>query len=170
MKYVIMGHSGSGKSTLAKKISDFYNYPLLYLDCVHFLPNWKDRDKDEASNIIKDFMNNNESWVIDGNYFDLMFDERVKNADKIIILYFNRISCLLRAYKRYFKYKGKVRDSMTQGCEETMDFEFIKWILYEGRTKNRMSKFKDIEKTYKDKIIIIKNQKELNKYIEDNIK
>ena len=45
MKIAIIGYSGSGKSTLAKKISEKYNYPLLYLDTVNFEANWKERNK-----------------------------------------------------------------------------------------------------------------------------
>ncbi len=36
MKITVMGFSGSGKSTLAKQLSEFYDIPLLYLDCVNF--------------------------------------------------------------------------------------------------------------------------------------
>ena len=59
MKYLVMGHSGSGKSSLAKLISETKNIPLLYLDCVHFLSDWKARSDDEAREIIKDFVNKN---------------------------------------------------------------------------------------------------------------
>ena len=77
MKYLVMGHSGSGKSSLAKLISDSYNIPLMYLDCVHFSSNWNSRNDEEAISILKKFMDENESWVIDGNYFRFILDERV---------------------------------------------------------------------------------------------
>ena len=170
MKYLVMGHSGSGKSSLAKLISDSYNIPLMYLDCVHFSSNWNSRNDEEAISILKKFMDENESWVIDGNYFRFILDERIKEADKIVVLLFNRFTCLLRAYKRYFNYKGKIRESIAPGCYETMDFEFIKWILFEGRTKKRMKVFKDIINNNKDKVVIIKNQKELDKFIEKECK
>ena len=144
MRYLVMGHSGSGKSSLAKTISEIKNIPLLYLDCVHFLSDWKARSDEEAKEIIKDFMNKNDSWVIDGNYFRFNLEDRINKADAIIYLDFNRISCLIRAYKRYFKYKGKYRESISKGCYETMDLEFISWILKDGRTKERMNKFKEI--------------------------
>ena len=38
MKIAIIGYSGSGKSTLARKLSDFYNVPILHLDTVEFCP------------------------------------------------------------------------------------------------------------------------------------
>lgn len=165
MKYLVMGHSGSGKSSLTKLISEIKHIPLLYLDCVHFESDWKARNDEEARKIVKDFMDKNESWVIDGNYFKFELEERVKQANVIVYLNFNRISCLIRAYKRYFKYKGKERESISKGCYETMDAEFISWILKEGRTKERINKFNEIVKTPNKIIVVIKNQKELNKFI-----
>lgn len=165
MKYLVMGHSGSGKSSLAKTISEIKHIPLLYLDCVHFLSDWKARSDDEARKMVEEFMKNNDSWVIDGNYFRFNLEERVEQADVIVYLNFNRINCLIRAYKRYFKYKGKGRESISQGCYETMDLEFISWILKDGRTKERMNKFKEIINRKDKKIYIIKNQKQLDDFI-----
>lgn len=165
MKYLVMGHSGSGKSSLTKLISEIKHIPLLYLDCVHFIVDWKARDDEEARKIVKDFLDNNDSWVIDGNYFKFELEERVKQADTIIYLNFNRINCLIRAYKRYFKYKGKERESISKGCYETMDKEFISWILRDGRTKERLDKFNEIINTKNKEIVVIKNQKELDAYI-----
>lgn len=165
MKYLVMGHSGSGKSTLTKLISEIKHIPLLYLDCVHFESDWKARDDEQAKKIVKKFLNSNDSWVIDGNYFKFELEERVKQADVIIYLNFNRIECLIRAYKRYFKYKGKERESISKGCYETMDNEFIGWILKDGRSKKRIEKFNEIIKTPNKQIVVIKNQKQLDKFI-----
>lgn len=165
MKYLVMGHSGSGKSSLAKLISEIKRIPLLYLDCVHFESDWKAREDEEARKIVKEFIDSNDSWVIDGNYFKFELEERVKQADTIIYLDFNRINCLIRAYKRYFKYKGKYRESISKGCYETMDAEFIGWILKDGRTKERLKKFNEIINTKNKKVYVLKNQKDLDNYI-----
>ena len=110
-------------------------------------------------------MNKNESWVMDGNYFKLELEERIKQADVIVYLNFNRINCLIRAYKRFFKYKGKYRESISKGCYETMDREFISWILKDGRTKERMSQFNEIIHSDGKEVFILRNQKELNTFI-----
>lgn len=162
-----MGHSGSGKSTLAKLISEIKNLPLLYLDCVHFEKDWKSRNDEEAKKIINDFINSNQSWVIDGNYFKLEFEERIKQADTIVYLNFGRINCLFRAYKRYFKYKGRKRESISEGCYETMDKEFISWILYEGRTKERLKRFDEVIRLKDKKVYVLKNQKDLDGFINE---
>ena len=99
MKIAIMGFSGSGKSTLAKQLSELYGIPLLSLDCVNFRENWAERDRDECKKMVNTFMQN-ESWVIDGNYREMLQAERLEQADKIIILQYNRFVCMKGAFKR----------------------------------------------------------------------
>lgn len=171
MKISIIGYSGSGKSTLASKLGVFYDVPVLYLDKVQFLPNWVDRDDEEAKKIIKDFLNNNQDgWVIDGNYIKRNLEERLSQSDKIIFLNFNRFICFYRALKRRIIYKGKSRESMTMGCDEKFDYSFMKWILIDGRTKQRKQSYENIKNTYKEKFIEIKNQKQLDEFVDSIIK
>ena len=171
MKISIVGYSGSGKSTLASKLGVFYDVPVLYLDKVQFLPNWIDRDEQEAKDIIKKFLDDNQNgWIIDGNYIKRHLDERLSQSDKIIFLNFNRFVCFFRALKRRIIYKGKSRESMTIGCDEKFDYSFMKWILIDGRTKQRKEKYLEIKNTYKDKFIEIKNQKQLDEFVDSIIK
>lgn len=161
MKISIIGHSGTGKSTLAKAISLAYDLPLLYMDCVHFLPGWNKREVSEEIKAVGKFLKDNDDWVIDGSYFKVLLEERLEKADKIILLDFNRFSCLYRAYKRSIKYKNKPRESMAPGCDEVIDFDFIKHILFER--KKDFEIYKGIENKYKEKIVVIKNQRQLDK-------
>lgn len=170
MKVMIIGYSGSGKSTLAKLIAEKYNLPLLYLDKVQFIENWETRDKQEALKIVKNFLDKNQDgWVIDGNYSKRYFEQRALEANQIIFMNFNRFNCFYRAFKRSKIYKGKARESITQGCEEKFDFEFMKWILFSGRSKTIKQNFNNIKKNYKEKLIEIKNQRQLDQYIRNNL-
>jgi len=164
MKIAILGYSGSGKSTLAKYISNEYNLPLLYLDTLHWLPGWKERDNDEEIKFMKDFLDKNESWVIDGNYSQILRERRLEEADMIIFLNFNRFSCLNRAIKRKKEFNGKSRDSLTPGCTEKIDISFVWWILFQGRTFKIRNKYKEFSKKYASKFVTIKNQKQLDKF------
>lgn len=168
MKIAIMGFSGSGKSTLAKYLSEFYSIPLLYLDCVNFKENWELRNRDECREIVAEFMKN-ESWVIDGNYSEFYQQERISQADIIIILQYNRFVCIHGAFKRNIDYKGKVRESISSGCMERMDPEFFLWIIYKQYSKARKQKFRSIKNKYPDKTIILKSRKQLSDYL-DNLK
>lgn len=121
MKTAICGYSGSGKSTLARRIGEIEQVPVLYLDTVQFVANWQERDRDEARSIVRAFMKQ-ENWVIDGNYTNFFYQERMEAADRILILVFNRFTCLYRAFKRYFRYRNQTRESMAEGCKEKNRF------------------------------------------------
>ncbi|MBE6943627.1 MAG: DNA topology modulation protein [Ruminococcaceae bacterium] len=165
MKIAIMGYSGSGKSTLARKLVEKYNIPVLHFDAVQFLPGWEIRSQEEKEKMTEAFMDSNDAWVIDGNYSKLSFDRRVEEADEIVILLFNRFSCLYRAWRRSIVYKGKTRPDMGEGCKEKYDLEFMKWILWKGRSKKTRDLYKSVITKYGDKVAIIRNQKQLDAYI-----
>lgn len=164
MKIMIIGYSGSGKSTLASKLGKKYNLKPLFLDTVHWLPNWVERDFEDEKRIVEEYLNSNDNWLIDGNYSKLSYKRRLEESDLIILMQFNRFVCLKRALIRKRKYKNKTRESITDGCIEKVDLEFIWWILYKGRDKKKRLNYENIKKTYANKIVIIKNQKELDRY------
>lgn len=163
MKIAIMGYSGSGKSTLARELAEIYSADILHFDTVQFLPNWEVRNLDEKKKITEEFMDTHESWIIDGNYSKLFYERRIEEADWIILLLFNRFDCFRRAYKRYLKYKNTSRPDMTAGCNEKFDFEFMKWILWEGRKKSAKERYKKVISQYGNKTFVIKNQKQLDR-------
>jgi len=165
MKIAIIGYSGAGKSTLAKTLATHYNTALLYLDKAHYQSGWIERDNQEALKMVEEFLDNNNTWVIDGNYSKRYFTRRMFEADTIIFLNYNRFYCLFKAIQRSKQYKNQTRESMSDGCIEKMDFEFIKWILIDGRSSRKRYWYKQIKQDYKDKLIEFKNVKQLNAYL-----
>ncbi len=166
MKIAIVGYSGSGKSTLAWELARKYQTDVLHLDTVQFLPDWKIRSDEEKKKITENFLDTHDSWIIDGNYSKLFYERRMEEADKIILLLFHRFSCLYRAYLRYIKYKNTTRPDMAEDCKEKFDFAFVKWILWEGRGKSAKERYKGLISKYGDKAVVIKNQKQLDHYMQ----
>lgn len=166
MKIAIMGYSGSGKSTLARSLGEYYHADVLHFDAVQFLPGWEIRDEEEKKQITEAFMNSHDSWVIDGNYSKLSFDRRVDEADLIILMLFKPLTCLGRVIRRYIKYKNQTRPDMGEGCTEKIDWEFVWWVLYAGRKKKTRERYKSIQIRYPEKTVVIRNQKELDKWME----
>ncbi len=166
MKIAIIGYSGSGKSTLARNLGTLLQLDVLHFDAVQFLPGWKIRTDEEKKKITKEFLDIHDAWVIDGNYSKLFYERRMAEADIIIIILFNRFSCLYRVVRRYIKYKGTTRPDMGVGCNEKLDWEFIKWILHDQRTKQAKSRYVQVYSQYREKVIIVKNQRQLDKCLE----
>ena len=166
MKIAILGYSGSGKSTLARKLGEYYGCEVLHFDAVQFLPKWEIRSQEEKASITKEFLDTHESWVIDGNYSKLYYDQRMKEADSIIMMLFNRFNCLYRVTKRYLKYRNQTRPDMGEGCNEKLYWEFIWWVLRNGRKKHTKERYRRITEQYQAKTVIIRNQKQLDKWIE----
>ena len=165
MKIAIIGYSGAGKSTLARALGERYGIPVLHFDRVHWAPGWQERDKSEAHRIAHEFMEQSE-WVIDGNYRKYEYQRRMEEADTIIFLDFPRLNCFFRAWKRYFHYRGRTREDMTEDCPEKMDPEFMQWILWKQRTKEKKEEFRQLLAKYSDKAVVLRSQKEIDRYLE----
>ena len=169
MKIQVCGFSASGKSTFSKALAKHYNTKVLHLDTIHFGPNWQIISYSEMSIKIEEFLKENDSWVIDGNYKNAS-PERFEECDLLFYFDFNRFTCIWNAYKRYRKYKNTSRDDMAEGCEETLDWAFITWILFRSRTKRRVNYFKNLGKIYQNKFVVFKNHKEVDKFLENLLK
>ena len=166
MKISILGHSGSGKSTLAKKLAAHYNIPVLHLDTVQFLPNWVERPLDEKTQIVQNYLDTHDQWVIEGNYSKLHQARRLHESDLIIVMLFNRWDSLKRVTKRYFQYRGSTRSDMTQGCNEKLDLEFIKWVLIYGRSKEKLDKFNRIIEENRGKVVVLRKQEDIDRFLD----
>lgn len=165
MKIAVMGYSGSGKSTLARKLGEMYGIEVLHLDTVHWLPGWQARPDAEKKEILSQFMDTHDSWVIDGNYQKQFYARRLEEADLIVLMLFNRFSCYFRARKRLRMYRGKSRPDMTEGCNEKVDAEFTKWILFDGRNAQKRRNYQEIKKRYAEKTVVLRKQRDTDRYL-----
>lgn len=165
MKTAIIGYSGAGKSTLAGRLAGYYGCPVLYLDRVQFEPGWKERDREEARGIVKEFMDREQAWVIDGTYSGFWQERRLAEADWILFFDFSRWRCLYQALKRYVGNRGIVRESAADGCAEKIDLEFILWILRDGRTRERRARFEKIRETYPEKTVVFRSHRDVNRWL-----
>lgn len=166
MKIAIIGYSGSGKSTLASELSSIYKIPLLHMDKISFYANWVEKEDDKRKEGFKEFINQNpDNWVIDGNYTHIYHNERMEEADLIIFMNFNRFTCYFSALKRAIKYRNKHRESAPENCREKFSLDFQWWILHDGRTKHRKKRYYKVIHLYPNKVMILKNRKEVNRYL-----
>ncbi len=165
MKIAIIGYSGAGKSTLARALGERYRAEVLHLDSVHFLPGWEERKLEDEQKIVSDFLDGHDAWVIEGNYTKLSYERRLEEADRIIMMLFNRFACLFRVTKRYKRYRNQTRPDMGEGCNEKLDGAFVAWVLWKSRRKAARDRYKRWQKLYADKVIVLKNQKQLDAFM-----
>lgn len=162
MKIAILGFSGSGKSTLAQTLGEITGAAVLHLDTVQFLSGWKERPLTEKQRLVEEFLDSHDAWVIDGNYTKLSFDRRLEEADQIWILLFNRVTRFWRVCRRYRRYRGKRRPDMAEGCSEKLDWDFARWVLWDGCTPEKNQRMRDIVRQYPEKSHLLENQRQVD--------
>ena len=159
----IVGGSGSGKSTLCNILSKELNLPAIHLDAINYKPNWVEIDKEERDKIISN-KSEEDKWIIDGNY-NTTLQERFDKADLIIWLDYSTIKQLKGVIKRYLKTYNKERPEIP-GCKERLDFTFIKYVLTYNK-KKRPVIVEYLKNMPKEKVLVFKRQKDLNKWLKE---
>lgn len=167
MKIAIIGHSGSGKSTLARRLGEALDLPVLHLDSVQFLPGWQERPREEQTAIVEAFLDQQDRWVIDGNYTRVAFGRRMAEADRILLLDFPRRVCLPRVIRRWRRYRGQTRPDMGEGCPEKIDAEFLRWVLWKGRAKKKRAKWDELARQYPDKLIRLTRPRQVDDLVKE---
>ena len=157
-KAIIIGCPGAGKSTFARILSDKTHLPLYYLDMLWHKPDRTTVDRITFDKKLKK-ITLKDKWIIDGNYAKFCQERRLEEADLIVFMDYTRRICLWQAVKRYLEYRDKTRESMAEGCREKIDWEFVKWILRDGRDENHS--YRSIKARYPHKTLVVRNRKQL---------
>jgi adenylate kinase family enzyme len=161
-RIAIIGSGGSGKSTMARRIGETLDIHVYHLDELFWKPGWVGTSKVEQRNIQNELVKQ-PKWIVDGNYGGTM-DIRLDAADTIIFLDIPRIICLYRIIKRRIHYRNKPRPDMAEGCEERLDFNFIKWVWnYPKEKKPEILAKLAVQKN--KKIIVFFSPKEVEKFL-----
>jgi adenylate kinase family enzyme len=161
---VIGVSAGAGKSTFARRLGQALAIEVHHLDRLYWKPNWVEASKEEFAQAQQEIVNHKQEWIIEGNYTGT-FDIRAKHADTMIYLEIPLYTCLYRVIKRWLTNLGKTRPDMAEGCEEKMEWAFIKFIYstYHARKKKMRERFRQYGKG--KTIIVLKNKREIEDYI-----
>lgn len=165
-KIIVMGVSaGAGKSTLAKKMGSILNIPVYHLDTLYWRPGWVEASPDEFCTAQEEIVQQSE-WIIEGNYSST-FEVRFPHADAIVYIEKPLLVCLYRVVKRRIQNHRKTRSDMAPGCEEKLDWAFIKFILttYANRKKIMAEHCEKFKKT--KKVFILRNKRDIESFLEE---
>lgn len=163
-KILIIGSSGTGKSTLALELGEILNLPVHHLDIYFWKPNWVQNDREQFDAALTEILKK-EKWIIDGDYGRTM-EWRLRFADTVIFLDYPTRIALYRAFKRRITYRNKTRPSITKGCNEKIDWEFIKWI-WNFRRNHRQKTLELLEKNKHIQVIRFNTPKKLVNWLKN---
>ncbi|AMM91877.1 topology modulation protein [Peribacillus simplex] len=163
---VIGVSAGVGKSTFAKRLGENLNIDVHHLDTFYWRPGWVEAPLEDFISAQKEVLSD-DKWIIDGNYSN-SFDLRSEHADTIIYLELPLRVCLYRVVKRWLSYIGKTRPDMGEGCQEKLDWQFVKFIMttYFPRKKKMKKRLADLQRSEPEKImVILKSKQEIEEYL-----
>ncbi|MEO5860251.1 MAG: DNA topology modulation protein [Pyrinomonadaceae bacterium] len=161
-RVVVVGSGGSGKSTFSAELGRSSGLPVIHLDREYWRPDWEETPVDDWNARVAELLAG-ESWIMDGNFGGTR-EMRMRAADTIIFLDLPRRVCLYRILKRTFKYFGRSRPDMTEGCNERLDLKFIGWVWnYKHQSRERL--LAELEGAGEKRVIILKNQRQVSGFL-----
>ena len=134
-RVAIIGPGGAGKSTLARRLCKLTGLPVVHLDTEYWRPGWVPTPESEWPARVQQLANR-DRWIIDGNFGGTM-QARLDRADTVIYLDFERHIYIWRVLKRRYQHRGRGRSrpDMAEGCEEKIDWAFLKWLWHYPATR-----------------------------------
>ncbi|MGW8957926.1 adenylate kinase [Paenibacillus sp. NPDC055715] len=84
-RIMVIGSPGSGKTHLAKRLSLWTHMPFISLDDMYWGPEWKRSTDEQFFKQLGEVLHRDE-WIIEGNYHDRYFTERLQRSDTIIVM------------------------------------------------------------------------------------
>lgn len=159
MKIAVLGYAGSGKTYLSDYISEKKNIPVLHLDSIKWDKEWKPIDDSLVLPQVSEFMAKDD-WIVDGYYNYLYYDERLEQANLIVLLLLPRLTCFYRVVKRT---KSRRRD----GYKNDLNWWFVKFTLFGCRNKERRQTYAEIVKKYKHKTVVLKTRRQVYEFMKN---
>ena len=162
-KINIIGGMGTGKTTLANRISEELKIPVCYMDALNYGANWKVKNQKKRDKKILQKIKE-PTWIMDGTYLSTL-ENRLKAGDLTIYLDYSTWAQLKGSVGRYLKNHGKEKPEVP-GCKDKMTLSFFLWI-FRWKRHNRKQIIELINKADKNKIVILKNRKQLRKWFKE---
>jgi adenylate kinase family enzyme len=163
-RILVLGSSGAGKSAFTRQLGRILAIETIHLDSYYWQPNWISTPPEEWDKKLEVLLKK-DSWVMDGNY-TASLPLRLEHADTAIFLDRGRLQSLLRCVTRFLKYRGQNRPELAPGCNEKIDWDFIKWMWNYPRDV-KPSVMQAFQSQAEMNIVILKNDNEIASFLAD---
>ncbi|MFA5070957.1 MAG: hypothetical protein WC511_01135 [Candidatus Pacearchaeota archaeon] len=165
----IVGIYGSGKSTFAEKIKKILRYDVYDLDEIKYRRKYdKIRSIEERLKIVKE-ISNKKKWITEGAWLDYALD-LYKKADLVIFLEIPKRILYKRILVRYFKRKISKDKYFNNNLKTTVNIlKKVRKYFHDPNYFMTLKTHKDYINKHSKKVLIIRNNKELNEFL-DNLK
>ncbi len=166
MKIYILGPSASGKTTLAKKIAEKKDLPVFHSDFVLTEYNGRKRrklDKEDYMEKVEDILAK-DKWIFEGKH---IISRLLNEADQIVWLKTPLLVTLFRQWKRYFTDQDQRKRFTFKSNLQLSVVIICQYLCWEDKSKKddprhcRQKKYGRILREYKDKVVEIKTDKDI---------
>ena len=157
---LVIGCGGSGKTRLARELADRHGLPLVHLDREYWRPGWREPAPEEWEARVRELVAG-DAWILDGNYGGTL-DLRLGRADTVVFLDVSTLACLRGVAVRYIRWRGRTRPDLPNGCEETIDLEFIRYVLAYRRT--RRAGVLDRLGRFEGEVVVLRSRRDVRRY------
>lgn len=164
-RLLVIGPCGAGKSTLATELGARLGLPVYHVDQLNWLPGWNEiGDIALAEKLTK--IVTTDRWLIDGNYRETL-GLRLDYADTVVYLDYRISLCIWRLMRRIFRYRGRSRPDMTEGCPERFDFSFLLYLL--RWNSGPRVRTEQCLKGHEAKIVRLKRPDQLKRWLDEKV-
>ena len=138
------------------------------MDTLQFQPGWQDSDREWMLGELKNFLT--KSMKLGLSMATTLGVAMKKECWKLTKLSFSTFHHGLVSFEPLngiSHIDARSEKVWLQVALNAFDWEFIRWILWDGRTKNAKERYQRVQETYLEKVIVLQSQKEIDHFLDN---